>query len=409
MNESPGLSPAVEALLRKGVRMASPCTVEIDPSVEPARIAPDVVIHAGCRISGAKTALGPGCVLGGEAPAVVENCQLGRQVELKGGYFSGATFLDGASMGSGAHVRPGTLLEEEAGGAHAVGFKQTLLLPFVTAGSLVNFCDALMAGGTGRKNHSEIGSSYVHFNFTPHQDKATPSLIGDVPRGVMLDQPPIFLGGQGGLVGPACIAYGTLIPAGIICRRDCLQENQLWAPTPKTDREARPFAAGIYREIQRIVAKNLIYVGNVWALKAWYLAVRPRTFGPDVFGQACRAGALERLDEMLAERRKRLRELAGNMPASLRQALAKTGAELSPAARGQQQRLCDRWPEIDSRLQAGPVPELGAADRDHFLEAWERIPSGTPHVQAVAALEPMARKSGTAWLQAIVDSAAALF
>ena len=69
-----------------------------------------------------------------------------------------------------------------------------------------------MAGGTSRKNHSEIGSSYIHFNFTPHQDKATPSLVGDVPRGVMLDRAPIFLGGQGGLVGPVRIAYGTRHP-----------------------------------------------------------------------------------------------------------------------------------------------------------------------------------------------------
>ena len=409
MNESSGLSPSVEALLRKGVRMASPCTVEVDPSVDPARIAPDVTIHAGCRISGATTALGPGCVLGGEAPAVVENCQLGRRVELKGGYFSGATFLDGASMGSGAHVRPGTLLEEEAGGAHAVGFKQTLFLSFVTAGSLVNFCDALMAGGTSRKNHSEIGSSYIHFNFTPHQDKATPSLVGDVPRGVMLDQPPIFLGGQGGLVGPARIAYGTLIPAGTICRRDCLEENQLLLSGAPVGKGTRPFAPGIYRGIQRIVAKNLIYIGNLWALKAWYQEVRKRTFGTDLFGQACYAGALERLDEMVQERQKRLQELAGKMPASIQQALAKTGAELPPAVRDQQQSLSDRWPEIGSRLQAGPAPELGAADRDAFLKEWESIPSGTPHLQAVAALGPVARKAGTAWLQAVVDTAAALF
>ena len=113
-------------------------------------------------------------------------------------------------MGSGAHVRTGTLLEEQAGAAHTVGFKQTIFLPFVTAGSLINFCDCLMAGGTSRKNHSEIGSSYIHFNFTPRQDKATASLIGDVPRGVMLDQAPIFLGGQGGLVGPVLLDFPGL-------------------------------------------------------------------------------------------------------------------------------------------------------------------------------------------------------
>ena len=78
-----------------------------------------------------------------------------------------------------------------------------------------------MSGGTDGKNHSEVGSSYIHFNYTPNQDKATPSLIGDVPAGVMLNQPPIFLGGQGGLVGPVRIGHGTVIAAGTIYRKDC--------------------------------------------------------------------------------------------------------------------------------------------------------------------------------------------
>lgn len=76
-------------------------------------------------------------------------------------------------MGSGAHVRGGTILEEEANGAHTVGLKQTILMPFVTLGSLINFCDVLLAGGTSRTNHSEVGSSYIHFNFTPDGDKTT--------------------------------------------------------------------------------------------------------------------------------------------------------------------------------------------------------------------------------------------
>jgi UDP-N-acetylglucosamine/UDP-N-acetylgalactosamine diphosphorylase len=161
--------------------------VAIGPEVDISRIADDVVIHPSCRIRGEGTSIAPGCIIGAEAPATIENCQLGRNVELKGGTFSGATFLDGANMGSGAHIRAGTILEEEANGAHAVGLKQTILLPFVTLGSLINFCDVLMAGGTSRRNHSEVGSSYIHFNYTPHQDKATASLVGDIPEGVFLE------------------------------------------------------------------------------------------------------------------------------------------------------------------------------------------------------------------------------
>lgn len=65
------------------------------------------MIHAGCKIYGAETSIGPGCVLGREAPVTVEDCQLGAGVRLRGGYFSGAVFLDGAVVGCGAHVRPG--------------------------------------------------------------------------------------------------------------------------------------------------------------------------------------------------------------------------------------------------------------------------------------------------------------
>ena len=105
-------------------------------------------------------------------------------------------------MGLGAQVREGCLLEEEANGAHCVGLKQTILFPFVTLGSLINFCDCLMAGGTSRKDHSEVGSSYIHFNYTPDGDKTTASLFGDVPRGVMLE-PAADLPGRPGRRGRA--------------------------------------------------------------------------------------------------------------------------------------------------------------------------------------------------------------
>jgi UDP-N-acetylglucosamine/UDP-N-acetylgalactosamine diphosphorylase len=398
----------VEALLKRGVVMPCPASVEVGAEVEPERIAPGVVIHTGCKILGAGTSIGPGSELGAEAPSTVEDCQLGRNVALKGGYFSGSTFLDGANMGSGAHVRAGTLLEEEAGGAHAVGLKQTLFLPFVTAGSLINFCDALMAGGTSRKDHSEIGSSYIHFNFSPHQDKATPSLVGDVPRGVMLDRAPIFLGGQGGLVGPVRIAYGTVIAAGLICRHDITEENGLYAPPPPPD-VPRAFRVGAYRAIQRIVANNLIYIGNVQALRLWYVFVRKRLMTAGPFSQACYDGALRQIDAVLDERIKRLADLSGRMVRSLELAHAESSLALPAAVAAQQQALIDRWPEMETRLRAGPAPDAGLAERDTLLSTWEQVGADTPYLKAVASLPPEAKKAGTAWLQAVVDSVSELW
>jgi len=399
----------VQALLQRGVVIPCPESVEIGDEVHPERIAPGVVIHSSSRILGEQTSIGPGCEIGSEQPVTLENCQLGQRVALKGGYFSGTTCLDDSNMGSGAHVRPGTLLEEEANGAHTVGLKQTLFFPFVTAGSLINFCDAFMAGGTSRKNHSEIGSSYIHFNFTPHQDKATPSLIGDVPHGVMLDQPPAFLGGQGGLIGPVRIAYGTVIPAGVICRQDLLERNRLFAPTQPAFREPETFAMGMYRGINRIVTNNMIYIGNLWALKAWYQFARKRFMCAAPFGEAVYVGAVGQLETMTAERIKRLKELADNMPFSLTKARSALGGLLPAVPYAQQQALIDRWPEMEARLMQGPAPGTGAARRDAFLAEWDKIGTGTTYLKAIGALGAETRAAATAWLQAIVDAVAALW
>ena len=114
-----GSNGLVEALLAKGVAMPNPGTVTIAADVDPDRISGDgVVIHPGCRIDGAKTVLSAGVVLGAEGPVTLSGCRLGPKVELKGGYAAKSVFLRGANLGLGHHVREGSLLEEESGGAH---------------------------------------------------------------------------------------------------------------------------------------------------------------------------------------------------------------------------------------------------------------------------------------------------
>ncbi|MBT8042379.1 MAG: hypothetical protein KJN98_04360 [Pontiella sp.] len=368
--------------------------VELGDEVDPSRIADGAIIHSGCRISGAETSIGPDCVIGAEAPGVIDNCRLGRNVELKGGCFSGAVFFDGANMGSGAHVRPGTILEEEAGGAHTVGLKQTILLPFVTLGSLINFCDILMAGGTSRRNHSEVGSSYVHFNYTPHQDKATASLAGDVPNGVFLDQPPIFLGGVGGLMGPARIAYGSVIAAGGVCRQDMLEEGMLLVPA-SPDADLRPYEPGVYRKIDRLVQNNLNYIGNLIALREWYRHVRV-LFVRDDFDRAVVDGGLENLELVLSERIKRLGELAGKMEYSIQRLEKQSG--IPEGVVESQKRLLAEWPDMKARLVA-----LDSEPPEDFVEQMSKLPKDEGYVKALHSIDPALRETGRAWLQSIVD------
>ncbi len=372
---------SVTTLIDKGVSIPNPAMVEIGPEVNVDQISSEgVVLHPGTRVYGASTVISAGCQLSAETPATVRDCQLGPEVELKGGFFHGAVFLRGANVGSGAHIRPGTLLEEEAGGAHTVGLKQTILMPFVTLGSLINFCDCLMAGGTSRKNHSEVGSSYIHFNFTPDGDKTTVSLFGDVPRGVLLNQPPIFLGGQGGAVGPIYTGFGTTVGAGSILRSDVDDDNMLVLPPPHPGL-TRPVTPFRYARLAHLVRRNIVFMGNLAALEAWYRQIRYPFFAAEELGELVFDGALRVLDEVRTERLKRLKALAAKV-------------DPSDQARTEFHELIDSL--IDTLGQRSlPAPDAAAT---LTLQAGSR-----DYIEAVQSLDAETGQELTAWLTAIVD------
>ena len=382
----------IEKLIEKGVKINQPTSVEISDDVDVDRISADgVVIYAGCKIFGADTLILPGAKLGYEAPVTVDNCQIGPDVELKGGYFKQAVFLEKARLGLGSHVREATILEEQAVIAHTVALKHTILFPFVTLGSLVNFCDCLMAGGTSRKNHSEVGSSYIHFNFTPSQDKATASLIGDVPRGVMLNRQPIFLGGQGGLVGPCRLNFGITVAAGTIIRKDEAREDRLIFGSEGKGGSI-PFAPGKYQGNKRIIINNIIYIGNLIALQQWYRQVRT-LFISKRFPETLMLGLKKNIDVAIEERIKRLEVVCLKTPA--------TGHQRSE--------LYERWPELNDSFQIQQEKEGDAGLRDKFLDGVSRgiSTNGKDYIAVIQGLEAKDSENGIRWLQGIVDGVTA--
>lgn len=380
----------VTRLLHRGVVVPHPESVFVDEDVDSSQIAPGVVLHPGTRLHGASLSIGPGCVIGGETPATVVGCQLGHDVALKGGYFEGSVFLDESACGSSAHVRPGCLLEEEASAAHAVGLKQTILFPWVTLGSLVNFCDVLMSGGTSRKHHSEVGSSFIHFNFTPHGDKATPSLLGDVPRGVLLDQPPVFLGGQGGIVGPSVSAFGVVQAAGTVCRSDMEAAGHLYVhPAPAVG--ARPYQAGAPRAATARLRANLLYIGNLFALQLWYRSFRKPLLEQDAHREACRLGAITLLRAAVGERTRQLERWAALLDET-------TDEDASDVAR--------RWPAIREALRV--EAESGRGDAALEGLAAPRAAEGKSLPAAVASLSPEERRTVVSRLETEVQRAVSI-
>jgi len=391
-------------LLKKGVRIPCPEGVEIGDDISPDRISGDgVVIHAGCKLFGPDTLIMAGAQLGYETPATVHNCQIGRDVQLKGGYFYESAFLEKASMGSGAQIRESCLLEEGARGAHNVGLKHTILMPYVTLGSLINFCDCLMAGGTDEKNHSEVGSSYIHFNYTPNQDKATPSLLGDVPRGVMMNQAPIFLGGQGGLVGPLMLEYGTVVAAGTVVRKDILKQNTMLLGHPSLPKTI-PFRPGLYLNLKRIVKLNTIYIANLLALRRWYLDVRSRFLASDDMEKALHEGAVGKLDSAINERLKRLGDVAGRMPDSLeaRGDIAKSPSDRTVSGKKE---FFERWPEMEQAFRDFITGEGNDSKRDRFLGIVEKalLRDGKDYISVIKGLKGEESEAGVSWLQGFVD------
>ena len=380
----------IKGLLRQGVKIQNPATVAIAPEIEDVRIANrGVVIHSGCRISGKHTWISAGAKIGTAGPAIIENCQIGPGVDLQSGFFKDSVFLAGSRCGPGSHVREGTILEEQASIAHTVGLKQTILFPFVTLGSLINFCDCLMAGGTSRNNHSEVGSSYIHFNFTPSQDKATASLIGDVPRGVMLNQPPIFLGGQGGMVGPLRLNFGTTVAAGTILRKDELRPNRLiYGGAAKGGNiEYRP---GRSSGASRIIKNNLVYIGNLMALSQWYREIR-KLFVSAEFPEAILEGLALTVHRAIEERMRRLGELAEKK---------KDGGDMTLSA---------AWPVLEEKLmrQCDCLGENRTLDSFKEIMASKISREGKDYMVVLRALSLEEAGLGTTWLQGIVDQAVA--
>ena len=395
---------SIEKLLQKGVKIPNPQSIEIGPEVDRDRISGDgVVIHAGCKLYGSSTLILRGTKIGYEGPVTIENCQVGPQVELKGGFFKDAVFLKKAGMGSGSNVREGTILEEESKVAHTVGLKQTILFPFVTLGSLINFCDCLMSGGTNRKNHSEVGSSYIHFNYTPNQDKATPSLIGDVPRGVMLNQRPIFLGGQGGLVGPCRLEFGTVIAAGSIFRKDELRPERLLIGNMAKG-GSMPFAPGVYHNIKRLTVNNILYIANLIALEHWYTNVRSQ-FISDDFPKPLFDGLKEKLEMAIDERIYRLNGLSRKMSDSVTAYQLHAKDNKSHFVVQQKNELYKRWTELEEYFKSQRVAEENTTSKDIFLGKLNIgiKTSGKDYISVIKGLSIADSKSGTAWLQGIVD------
>ena len=191
----------------------------------------------------------------------------------------------------------------------------------------------------------------------------------------MLNQRPIFLGGQGGLVGPCRLAFGTVIAAGSIYRKDELRQGRLiFEGLMKSGNIA--FTSGIYRSLKRIMANNIIYIANLIALMQWYLYVRSK-FISDNFPDVLFDGLKEKLNMAIDERIRKLKDFCQNQP---------------------------DFDGIEDSFNKMCLNEGDRSLRDTFLKHIDSEKSGMNYISVIKGLENKSSELGTKWLQGIVDS-----
>ncbi len=384
----------IAKLRAKGVDVWGPERVYVGAGVNLGWIEPGAEIRQ-ATLDGSSLRIGRGAKIGASGHALVEDCQIGRGAMLGAGSYQGATLLEGARVRGFAELRPGTLLEEEVDAAHSVAFKNTILTAGCVAGSLINFCDIFMSGGTSRADHSEIGSGAVHFNFDPRGDKWG-SLIGDA-RGLLLRSAPVFVGGQCGIVGPVHIDFGTVTAAGSIVRKDVGADvvyfkNAGNAEIPGFDRE-------VYAGLKRKFLTTAKLIGNLWAFDRWYETVRlPHAAEHEKpFYEAARAQAAVHRGERI----KRLGKIVEKLPRSAAKLTAGGDSKLD-ACLPEHRLLMDRWPAMAELLSAKPdVPEPPEAFVDGYGEARA---AGRNHAAATRSCAAGAAETA-AWLQRIAEQA----
>lgn len=385
---------SAEALQERGLELPAPHAVYVDEGVALERLGTGSVLYPGTRIEGARTMLGEGCRIGTLGPVYLRDVAAGDGVVVARGSAEEAVLLDGASLGPDAHVRAGTLLEEGANTAHAVGLKQTILMAFATLGSNINFCDCLLYGGRSRKDHSEVGSGFIHFNFTPfgaRGDKATPSLFGDVPRGVLMRDARVFLGGAGGVVGPCELGFGTVTAAGGVYRRD--RAGDVLVIGEKLEPRVRQFDPLAVRRVGFKIRRSVAYIGQLRALQAWYQRARI-PMAPEGRARDLLAAAVELLEGAVGERVKQVDRLVSNLEVARRERGAATPEPLA-----------DAWTHSRAALLEPLLADTG--DRAALARLESALEPGRSHLDWVRSLSEEHAAAAATWLSSLVESVAA--
>jgi hypothetical protein len=373
-------------LARNGVKVSGPERVYVSKEVPLDRISSGALLM-NATITGATTFIGARAQIGISGLARIHEAQIGSSVTLGAGSYEHCVLLHGSKVRGFAEFRPGTVLEEEAEAGHNVGLKNTVFTAGVVAGSLINFCDVLLSGGSSRNDHSEVGSGSVHFNFDPRGDKFG-SIMGDA-TGCLLRSRRIFVGGNSGVVAPVHLDFGAVVAAGSIVRKD-VAENQM--STGDARSQNGDYDLDRYFNLSRKFYNTAKLVGNLHALRAWYQKVRlPHS---ELENKPLYLAADGEFDRHI---RHRVQELA-KVIAKLETSLSKPWKNSKDRSFCQQHRMLL---ENNDRINSFLVREEYGAAPVSLIADYENLRNSRSHPDSVRLLTPEASQVASEFLHGI--------
>lgn len=157
--------------------------------------------------------------------------------------------------------------------------------------------------------------------------------------------------------------------------------------------------------MERIYNHNLAYIGELFALRAWYYCIRP-LFIEDELSRALISGLKENLDDCIRERIKRFTALG--------EKLAVSKDLISDASKGRGHPAGAIHEKVIQRLEAaGPVFDALMAILPDTMEAESFIREveagitrqGKDYVRVIQGLSQEAALTGTKWLSGIAWAA----
>ena len=410
----------------QGVIIPDLSSVRIGREVAAVKISAGSTLHPFVRINGCKTEIHAGAHIGMSGPATLDNSWIGDNVVV--GSLGAVTLKDtlvgpGSILGSGVaeqavllgketmvndfstgygfRIRKGTLYEEDASSAQHTDTKMTVLFPWTTLGSNINFCDVLLAGGTGPKPgyFSEVGSGTIHFNFSIRGDKATASLFGDASSGVFLDQQRLFIGGNNSLLGPIQADFGAMTAADVRINgyfSAGLNFGQS-LPKGKIDYDPRIFLGAL-----GIVKKQVNVIAELTSLIHWYRQIRIACVAKTSQQKFIYESGLRIVKSNHHERLSQLQRFMDAIANSHSMNTKTTSGSKKEFA--EQIHMLGRWPHIQKKLVEPAHFELTVPNLLTDSIGEQQAQGKTAYTKLIQNLSQPGKHAGKLWLQSITEN-----